>query len=95
MSYVHKYPVNLSGPTKLPLFARILHVDVQGGQFYVWALFDNGTVWQDRHIIVVGTGHRITETKGELAHINTFLAEGGTFVGHAFEVAARTGEPER
>ena len=65
MKVIFKYPLfhlsDVPGTTEIsiPAGARILKVDVQGGQVCVWALVLKGAERVTRTVCVVGTGHPI------------------------------------
>jgi len=84
---VFKYKLSKGTATRidLPMGAKPLHIDMQDGEIYLWALVEDqlaGT--QFINILVVGTGHEINHLNPY--HINTFLVNGGEYVFHAFQV---------
>lgn len=78
------------GPTvahtlSMPKGAEIIHCDVQGGEFFAWAIIpDREAEKEDRHILIAPTGgigeSRVTKEN----HINTIID--GIYVWHFFEV---------
>ena len=84
---VHKYPVPLGRfVTPLPRGAEFLHVEAQAGIPQMWYLVDLAeTDTEQRTFVVLGTGHLLPDGP-PLAHRGTFQLDGGTFVGHLFEV---------
>ena len=65
--------------------AQPLHVNIQDGEIYLWALLDEKPKTSKFiTILVLGTGHEINHLNPR--YINTFLVNGGEKVFHAFEV---------
>ncbi len=86
MTTVCKYELSKTIETKLemPAGAQPLRVDVIGRHMFLWALVDPAmTVTQFRCFEVFGTGREIPDAKRKF--INTFFADGGRLVFHAFE----------
>jgi hypothetical protein len=86
MRRIFKYPLNLRGSTQLPASAQILSIDIQHGDWQVWALVDpddKATVF--RNFLVYGTGNSVDTRLENLKHINTVLERGGTYIWHVFE----------
>lgn len=81
---IYKYPLSLRASSELtmPAPGRIVHVAMQAGDPYVWAI-----VWPDcgetitRKLRIIGTGHEYDPTG--LTHIATFQQP--PFVWHVFE----------
>lgn len=72
----------------MPVGARILCVNVQGGQPYVWAEIDNVDAaeipTETRRFRMLGTGHEFDP--GEAGrYIGTFLMHEGYLVFHMYE----------
>lgn len=67
----------------IPVGGRILDLQMQGGSPVIWALVDSEQMREQRHFLVVGTGHPLTGIVSS-RYIGTF--QWGSFVGHLFEV---------
>jgi hypothetical protein len=84
MHKIYKYPIKLMSENEvlLPVAAEILHIGVQDGILYLWAMF-NTEVKQEalRKIYVIGTGFPFN--KGNKKHLTTVLMS--RFVWHIFE----------
>jgi len=84
---VFKYKLSKRATTKieLPVGAQPLHVNIQDGEVYLWALLDEKLLTSKFiTILVLGTGHEINHPNHR--YINTFLVNGGENAFHAFEV---------
>lgn len=72
---IYKYPLDGIGVTTLPNFPKkrkLLHVGMQDGRYYLWALVDPNATEKEREplqIIAVGTGWTFPEGKYE--HLTT------------------------
>lgn len=67
----------------LPRGAKILDVQRQGDQVFLWALVDPTTAAKDSHRIrIFGTGHGVPNDPME--YVGTFQLDGGALVFHAF-----------
>lgn len=75
-------PVQGSFELALPAGSRVLTVQAQGGDPYIWFLCDPLAKPETRRFSLVGTGHPI-ETVGD--YLGTFQVLDGMFVGHLFE----------
>jgi hypothetical protein len=98
MNTVHKFPIDRDAATErdgclvlLSPGARILHVDLQDGNFFLWAIVDTMLPkTESRRIIIAGTGwdlgHFISR-ENSLHHVNTVLEPSHTitYVWHVFE----------
>lgn len=94
MQRIYKYKVEFGRPGRgttlmLPLGARILTVQEQNGEGYMWALVDPEAELAPRKIHIVGTGSDATDVARGAQYLGTFQAvEGGhIFVWHIFEEA--------
>ena len=85
MQTIYKYPLSSHRETtvRLPSGAKVLKIDVQNGDLFLWALVDTDAFLETRTIEVYGTGHPIPD--GNRVFINTFFVHGGEYVFHAFE----------
>jgi len=84
---VFKYKLSTRTATilELPTGTQPLHVDMQDGETYLWALVDEKPKESKLiTIIVVCTGHEISHLS--TIYLNTFLVKGGENVYHAFRV---------
>lgn len=68
----------------MPAGAKLLDVQMQGGECCVWALCDQSAAKEPRHIAIYGTGNQMPDEAGE--YVATFQMHGGALVFHAFEV---------
>lgn len=76
----------------MPVGARVLTVQVQGGRPCVWVLVDPSEEKRSkRQFRVAGTGHVLqTEAKmDQLKYVGTFQLLDGKFIGHLFEVVSQ------
>lgn len=93
MITVWKYTLDewQTGPFSLniPLGGRILDLQMQDGSPAIWVLVNTEREKQQRHFLVVGTGHPITDLTTDPKHVGTF--QWGFFVGHLFEVFRAAG----
>ena len=70
----------------LPKGAKILTVREQHGKLQLWALVKQGEPDETRNFRLAGTGHPIKESPETLNYIGTFQLEGGSIIGHIFEI---------
>jgi hypothetical protein len=82
-------PADLYSVVKMPKGAAILSVQEQFDDFMAWAVVDPDAEWEERTILLLGTGHPMPD--GRWDHISTFQMSGGNYVFHAFE---QTREPD-
>jgi hypothetical protein len=82
---VYKYQLTDNPETQLelPTGAEILKVDIQGNSLFLWAMVNPGAKKETRTVEVFGTGHHMPDLNRRF--INTFFAQDGAFVFHAFE----------
>ena len=86
MSEVWKYPIEPGDRwLDLPKGSTFLHVGVQDGQPYVWALVHPEQPLRRRHIATYGTGHRID---GSPSYLGSFMLHGGRLVFHTFTTSS-------
>lgn len=72
---------------EMPVGARIIHVQDQLGEAYMWAIVDPAAPLEKRSFRIVMTGEDFERTPGE--YVGSFQIDGNTlyaFVGHVFEV---------
>ncbi len=84
---VFKYPLTITGKQSinLPAGAKILTVQVQKGDPYLWALVNEQTVLTEAKIIhTYGTGHVVTGPV-KSSYIGTYQIHEGDLVFHVFE----------
>ncbi len=75
--------VNTILPIGLPPGAKVLHCDLQGTSFNLWALVDpHEQGVEERKFVIAGTGHYFINPAD--VYINTILD--GAYVWHFFEV---------
>ena len=85
---IYKYPLQVDDETtiKMPLGAKILTVQEQGGVPCIWALVNDSVPKKERTFLLLGTGQRCEDLRiCESNYIGTFQLAGGRFVGHLFE----------
>lgn len=80
-----RFPITESFDLQMPRDAQILHVEIQNGAHYIWALVNTDASLEARTFHIFGTGHPIPEVP--LDHIATWLMLGGVLVWHLFEDA--------
>ena len=82
---IYKYMITseLYQTVKMPKQAKILTVQMQREDPYIWAIVDPDLPKEDRHFKVHGTGHRFNMEQNE-EYIGTW--QDGPFVWHLFEV---------
>lgn len=103
---IFKYPVEITDEQfiALPKGANILTVQakpkprlqtkmtLEPEKVFLWAIVDpEETEMEDRHILILGTGHdipEITKTEQCLGYLGTVQLQNGTLVFHIFEVMA-------
>ncbi len=69
---------------QMPAGAKLLHVDVQGGQPCIWALVDPAAPTENRNFRLAGTGHPIEAVDCEV-YFGTFMLREGALVFHLFD----------
>lgn len=69
----------------MPKGAKLLDVQMQGGECCAWALCDQNAEKEPRHLAIYGTGNPMPDEPGE--YLATFQMHSGALVFHAFEVA--------
>lgn len=70
----------------MPAGAKLLDVQMQRGECFVWALCDQEAAKEPRHLAIYGTGKPIpNDDAGE--YVATFQILSGTLVFHVFDVA--------
>lgn len=84
MLTIYKYPLVVEDEQsiQLPDDAKILTIQIQNGQPFLWVLLDNQLPSNPRKILIRGTGH---DSHGVGKYISTFQMHGGSLVFHAFE----------
>ena len=72
----------------LPYNAKIIHVDSQGDNMYIWAEVDTQEPMSEtRMFSVFGTGHEIPKlTNAEYKHLGTVEMYDGSLIWHVYEV---------
>ncbi len=85
MRTIYKYSVtHLLSSGFLPEGAKVLDVQVQGGEPYVWAEVETFNPSIKREFVTYGTGFDIPEDPG--VYIGTFQIDGGSLVFHLYEL---------
>lgn len=85
MKTIWKFPIQVTDYQKIdmPARAKILCVQIQGGEPYLWAEVDSEEDYVTRLIHVYGTGHAMPQDTGR--YIGTFQMMQGRLVFHAYE----------
>lgn len=89
MQKVFKYEIHdlAMREIELPKGAQMLSVQMQGGKPCLWALVDPNAPKEKRPILIIGTGHTLTEPV--YRHVSTFQMLGGNLIWHFFECQTR------
>ena len=83
MRTIHKYIVTGRNDIQMPFFAKILHVNMQGKDFCIWAEVDTEIeIEETRTFEVVGTGWELDEN---MFYVGTCL-DSNSFVWHIMEI---------
>lgn len=74
--------------TEMPFGAEVLSLDWQHGDLCMWALVDPDAVKEQRHFVIVGTGHWVAPGEGLSSEnfVGTIQYLGGDLIFHVFEV---------
>jgi hypothetical protein len=81
MKTIHKYIVTGRSDTPMPIGAKILHVDMQGRDFWIWAEVNTDVRMETRTFEVVGTGWELDEN---MFYVGTCFDN--DFVWHIMEI---------
>lgn len=83
MKSIYKYVIRGRHSTQfdMPLESKIVHADIQNGEFCIWAQVDTSRSTERRYFTVVGTGW---ELEDDMIHRGTVLE--GSFVWHIMEI---------
>lgn len=86
MTTIYKYPVEIADEfwVEMPTGARILTVQVQNGEPFIWAQVETTAPYEPRGFRVVGTGHPMSDAEMGMPYVGTFQLEGGALVFHLF-----------
>jgi len=73
---------------EMPKFAEVLSLQVQKNDLCMWVLVDPDMPKEQRHFLIVGTGHEYDSARGLVSDnfVGTFQMYGGDLVFHVFEV---------
>lgn len=85
MKTIYKYPLKITDiqSVEIPEFAKLLTVQTQHGELYLWALVETSNWMRLRKIVILGTGNPIAEND-ELSYISSVkMLE--TLIWHIFE----------
>ena len=85
---IWKYPVPIEDrfTISMPTETEGLTVQAQHNKAVMWALVDPEAPLQERHFVLFGTGHPISDLVENLLYIGTFQLAHGELVFHLFEV---------
>ena len=85
MINIFKYPVEIGKFTiKLPKDFRILSVQMQRDNPFMWIIVDTETDMIEVDFITRGTGHEFEETEQDF--VGTFQMAGGSLIWHLFRL---------
>jgi len=86
MKTIWKFPVSMTDSIgiEMPVGARVLTVQVQHGQPYIWVEVDPEAQKEHRSFRLFGTGHPIEEGF-VLDYVGTFQMHDGGLVFHLYE----------
>lgn len=76
----------------MPVDAEVLSLDWQHGDLCMWALVDPEVEKEQRHFVIIGTGHEFASPNHQGAaltsegYVATFQYLGGDLIFHVFEV---------
>lgn len=83
MLTIWKYRVATKTVLQIPKGGRVLSVDEQNGDIYIWVLANPNAEKEDRTFLVYGTGHDIPDNP--MWFVGTVQLMGGKLVFHIFE----------
>lgn len=72
----------------MPVGAKLLDAQMQGGSCCLWALCDQNARAELRHLAIYGTGNPMPDEPGEF--VATFQMRGGALVFHLFDLGSKT-----
>jgi len=89
MKRIYKYPFPIQVESDfvihMPVGAKILTVQLQNGDPYIWAIVDPAAEICARSFLLFGTGNPLPTDITALPYIGTFQLRSGSFVFHLFE----------
>lgn len=73
---------------EMPRGAEVLSLQWQHDELCMWALVNPDAMVEQRHFIIVGTGHEVTgdDSISSSSFVGTFQYLGGDLIFHVFEV---------
>jgi len=82
---IYKYPIPVNDEIviKMPMSAKVLTVQMQKSEPYIWALVNPDEEMVERRFYLYGTGMTITHSE---SYIGTFQMLNGGLVFHLFEL---------
>lgn len=85
MKRILKYPINGTHVTTLdlPRGSNVIHIDVQGSRYIIWAEVDETQPIEKRRFVGLMTGQSVDLG---MKHISTLLVDNGNFVIHFYEI---------
>lgn len=87
MKTIYKYPIEITDEQTfpMPVGAKILTVQVQNGNPFIWAMVNPESPTEQVSIRIYGTGHPISG-RSNLEYVGTFQSMyGGHLVFHVFK----------
>ncbi len=88
MQTIHKYPIPIADEfaLEIPHRAKVLCVQVQRDEPFIWALVDDATSLKSTYTFLLrGTGHNCEDIHiNRESYIGTFQLHGGNIVFHLF-----------
>lgn len=88
MKTIWKFPLVIKDEQTItiPGGAKILTVQLQKGDLYIWAIVDPNEPLRDRTIYVRGTGHPLNFSINKaIRYVGTFQLSAGDLVFHVFQ----------
>jgi hypothetical protein len=84
---VWKFPLKADDAqiVAMPANAHILTVQMQYAEPCIWALVNPEMPFEERTILIAGTGHEREDLDGLVNYIGTFQMDGGGLIFHVFE----------
>jgi hypothetical protein len=85
MNRIYKYPIPINDEIVIvmPKGAKVLTVQIQKSQPFIWALVDTEKEPEERRFYLYGTGMTVTHCE---SYIGSFQMLGGGLIYHLFEM---------
>lgn len=89
MKIIYKYRITFehNQTILIPSGGKILHVDEQEGEIYIWIEVDTSNKVEERKFTVFGTGNQMPEEKENIKyqHLGTVKINNGALIWHIYE----------